>query len=79
MRSASLPADPGPMDTHPWITEALAREHVADLIGRPGRAVTESRRVRRPPVEALGWWLIHLGQRLVAAPGHAGCPAAEAA
>ena len=51
---------------HPLITEALAREHVADLQGRPGRAVTGPGRRRRPTVEALGWSLIHLGQRLVA-------------
>jgi len=71
MPGAALEADHGPMDMHPWITEALAREHVADLQGRPGRAVAERRRLRRPTAEALGWSLIHLGQRLVPASGHA--------
>jgi hypothetical protein len=71
MPGAALEADHGPMDMHPWITEALAREHVADLQRQPGRANTAPRRLGRPPVEALGWWLIHLGQRLVPAQGRA--------
>jgi hypothetical protein len=64
---------------HPWITEALAREHVADLQGRPRRRVNGPHRLRRATVETLGWWLIHLGQRLVASKGHAGRLSGEAA
>jgi hypothetical protein len=79
MRGTSLEADPGPMYMHPLITEALAREHVADLQGRPGRAVAQPRRLRRRTAEVLGWWLIHLGQRLLAARGNPVRLAGEAA
>jgi hypothetical protein len=79
MPRAALEADHGPMDMHPWITEALAREHVADLHGRPARPITAPRRLRQPTVEAVGWWLIHLGQRLVAAHNNPGRLAGNAA
>ncbi len=56
---------------HPWITEALAREHVTDLRGRPGSAMTVAKRRRRRTGDALGRWLIHLGQRMVVGDGSA--------
>ena len=54
---------------HPWITEALAREREADMRGWPGSTRTEARWRRRRPGQVLGWWLIHLGLRLVTTDG----------
>jgi hypothetical protein len=80
MRRTPLDADAGVvrstgatwrLDMHPWITEALAREHVADLRGRAGSAMTVPRPRRRRAGEALGMWLVHLGLRLAAAGGSA--------
>jgi hypothetical protein len=56
-------------DMNLWITEALAREHVADLRGRPRPATMPTRRRLRTG-DALGWWLIHLGLRLVTTDAH---------
>ncbi|MGH9114477.1 MAG: hypothetical protein ACRDWW_01470 [Acidimicrobiales bacterium] len=63
----------------PWIiTEQLAREHVADLRGRPALQPMFA----RPPMpdrSSIGWWLVDKGMKLVAsrqpAPGPARRPA----
>ena len=52
---------------HPYLTEQLVHERVADLCGRAKRRPARTRSTRRalPRRERVGWAVVTLGLRLV--------------